>query len=198
MVFIILLILAYLSGALPWSVWLSRLFMGADPRSQADGNPGAANAFRVGGWRLGISVLLLDFFKAFLPVFVAGWGLQLPDSQMCWLALMPTVGHAFSIFLGFRGGRAIVTLFGVWSGVTLYEIPLVMGGAAIVASLLFRNDLLRALVVPLTVIAYVVLTEAPFWMLALGTAQLLILLSKLGAFYLSTRSSADSPSRLRI
>lgn len=198
MSFLILLILAYLSGALPWSVWLGRRLLGADPRSQADGNPGAANAFRIGGWRLGISVLLLDFFKAFIPVFVARWGLQLPDSQMFWLTLMPTVGHAFSIFLGFRGGRALVTLFGVWSGVTLYEIPLVMGGAAIAVSLVFKNNVLRTLVVPLTVIAYVLFTEAPFWMLALGTAQLLILVSKLGAFYLLPDSPANAPRRLKI
>src|SRR6188768_3565708 len=62
--FIALLILSYLSGALPWSVWLGKLFFRVDPRSQTDGNPGAANAFRVGGWPLGVSVLLLDFFKA--------------------------------------------------------------------------------------------------------------------------------------
>lgn len=63
MSFTVLLILTYLSGALPWSVWLSRLFRGADPRSQADGNPGAANVFHIGGWRLGVIVLLLDFFQ---------------------------------------------------------------------------------------------------------------------------------------
>lgn len=198
MSFPILLILAYLSGALPWSVWLGRRFSGDDPRNQADGNPGAANAFRIGGWRLGISVLLLDFFKAFIPVFIAYWGLQLPDSQMFWLALMPTVGHAFSIFLGFRGGRAIVTLFGVWSGVTLYELPLVMGCAAIAVSLVFKSSLLRTLAVPLAVIAYVLFTGAPFWMLALGIAQLLIILTKLGAFYLWSGLPADATSRHKI
>ncbi len=196
MPFVMLLIVAYLSGALPWSVWLSRLFCGADPRSHTDGNPGAANAFRIGGWRLGISVLLLDFFKAFIPVFVGQWILQLPDSQMFWLGLMPTLGHAFSIFLGFRGGRAIVTLFGVWSGVTLYALPMVMGGAAIAVTLLVKNGQLRALAVPLTVIAYVLLTGAPLWMLALGAAQLAILISKLIAYYLSSGSLADTQARL--
>jgi glycerol-3-phosphate acyltransferase PlsY len=198
MPFAVLLIFTYLSGALPWSVWLSRLFLGADPRSQADGNPGAANAFRIGGWRLGVSVLLLDFFKAFIPVFVGRWGLQLSDSQMFWLGLMPTVGHAFSIFLRLRGGRAIVTLFGVWSGVTLYALPMVMGGTAIAVSLLIKNSQLRALAVPLSVIAYVLFTEAPLWMLALGTAQLAILISKLGAFYLSSGSLADTPAGLKL
>lgn len=198
MSFTVLLILTYLSGALPWSVWLSRLFCGADPRSQADGNPGAANVFRIGGWRLGVIVLLLDFFKAFIPVFIGRWGLQLSDSQMFWLALMPTVGHAFSIFLRMRGGRAIVTLFGVWCGITLYALPMVMGGTAIVVTLLIKNGQLRALAVPLSVIAYALLTGAPLWMLALGVAQLAILVSKLGAFYLSSGSLADTPARLKL
>lgn len=197
MPFISLLVLAYLSGALPWSVWLSRLFYEADPRSQNDRNPGAANAFRVGGWRLGVSVLALDFLKAFIPVLIGRWGLQLSDAEMFWLGLMPTLGHAFSIFLHLRGGRAIVTLFGVWSGVTLYELPLVMGGTAIAVSLLIKNAQLRALAVPLSVIVYVLLTESPLWMLALGAAQLAILVSKLGAYYLSSGSLTDAPARLK-
>ena len=199
--FIALLILFYLSGALPWSVWLGRLFFRVDPRSQADGNPGAANAFRVGGWPLGASVLLLDFFKAFIPVAIARWGMQLPEEQLFWIALMPTIGHAFSVFLRFRGGRALVTLFGVWSGLTLYEMPLVMGGAAIAASLALKNDLSRALVVPTALIAYLMLRGEPVWMLALGAAQLLILLAKIGVYYRSSGShvpSVDEPSRLKI
>ena len=200
MSFIVLLILAYVSGAMPWSVWLGRLFFGADPRSQADGNPGAANAFRAGGWPLGASVVLLDFFKAFIPVAIARWEFQLPGDQLFWIALTPTLGHAFSVFLGFRGGRALVTFFGVWSGLTLYELPLVMGAAAIAASLALKNDLLRALAVPLAVIAYLLLRGEPIWMVALGAAQLLILVTKIGVYYLSSGShvpSADEPSRLK-
>ncbi len=192
MPFIALLILAYLSGALPWSVWLGKLFFHVDPRSQADGNPGAANAFRAGGWRLGASVLLLDFFKAFLPVLIARWGLQLPGDQLFWVALMPTLGHAFSIFLGFKGGRALVTLFGVWSGLTLYKLPLVMGGAAILALPILRNDVQRALIVPTVAIAYLTLQGEPLWMLALAMAQLLILVVKSGAARFPARAQAGS------
>ncbi|MFN2199585.1 MAG: glycerol-3-phosphate acyltransferase [Caldilineaceae bacterium] len=198
--FVVLLILSYLSGALPWSVWLGRFFLHVDPRSQADGNPGAANAFRVGGWLLGAIVLLLDFFKAFIPVAIAQWGLKLPGEQLFWVALMPTVGHAFSIFLGFRGGRALVTMFGVWSGLTLYEVPLVMGAAAIVAALTLKNDALRALAVPLAAIAWLLLRGEPYWMVALGVAQLLILVTKLGVHYRSTSArlpSADGTSGLK-
>ncbi len=178
-----LLIAAYLSGALPWSVWLGKLFFRVDPRRQSDGNPGAANAFRSGGWRLGVAVLILDFLKGFVPVFIAKWGLQLPDSQLFWVALMPTLGHAFSIFLGGRGGRALDTLFGVWAGLTLYELPLVMGGTAIVAMLVFKDDARRALAIPIVLIIALLVGGKPVWMIALAVAQLVILASKIVAFY---------------
>jgi glycerol-3-phosphate acyltransferase PlsY len=175
-----LLILAYMSGALPWSVWLGKLLFRVDPRRERDGNPGAANAFRVGGWRLGAAVLILDFLKGFVPVLIAKWGVQLPESQLFWVALMPTLGHAFSIFLRFRGGRALDTLFGVWTGLTLYEAPLVMGGAAIASVLALKNDTLRSLAIPAALIAYLLLTGKPLWMLILALLQLAILVSKLG------------------
>lgn len=180
--FLALLIVAYLSGAFPWSVWLGVLFFQTDVRTIADGNPGAANAFRVGGWRLGISVLLLDFFKAFIPVSIARWVLDFSGEQLLWIALMPSLGHAFSIFLGFRGGRALTSFFGVWSGLTLYEIPLVMGGAAIAASLTIKNDILRTFVVPAALFAYLILRGSSFWMLILALMQLLILIAKISVF----------------
>lgn len=180
--FVLWLALSYLSGALPWAVWLGGLFFDVDPRQQPDGNPGAANAFRAAGWPLGLGVLLLDFFKAFLPVLVAYYGLRFPEPQMFWVALMPTLGHAFSVFLRFRGGRALVTLFGVWSGLTLYRAPLVMGAAAVASLFLFKRDARRTLAIPLVLLLYLLVRGAAGWMVALAVAQLLILLVKLGAF----------------
>lgn len=187
LIVIALAVVAYLSGALPWSVWLGRMLYRRDVRAVADGNPGAANAYRVGGWRLGVAVTLLDFFKAFIPVFVAKWGLQLAGEQLLWIGLMPTVGHAFSVFLRFRGGRAIVTLFGVWSGLTLYAMPLVMGAAAIIAMRLLKNDLLRTLAIPAAILLTLLAQQAPGWMLALAAGQLLVILAKLSVFYWTHR-----------
>ena len=181
---IVWVLLAYLCGALPWSVWLGRLFFKTDPRRVADGNPGAANAFRAAGWRLGVSVLLLDFLKAFLPIAIAAQILRFPPNQLFWIALMPTIGHAFSVFLRFRGGRGIVVMFAVWAGLTLYHLPLVMGAAALFALVLFRNDMYRTLAIPLALIAYLLVTGSPSWMIWLGGAELLVLLLKIGAFVL--------------
>jgi glycerol-3-phosphate acyltransferase PlsY len=177
--FLFWLVLAYLMGALPWSVWLGRAFFRVDPRQEADKNPGAANAFRAAGWRLGVSVLLLDFFKAFLPVLTAARGVDFPDYELFWIALMPTIGHAFSVFLGFRGGRALVVMFGVWAGLTLYEAPLVMGAAAVLTLVVLRRDERRSLVIPLALMVYLMVRGAPGWMLALAAAQLLVFVVKM-------------------
>ena len=128
-------------------------------------------------------MLILDFLKGFAPVFIAKWGLQLPDSQLFWVALMPTLGHAFSIFLGLRGGRALDTLFGVWTGLTFYEMPLVMGGAALVAMILLKDDAQRALAIPIVLIIALLIGGKPVWMIALAFAQLVVLASKIIAFY---------------
>lgn len=177
--------IGYLSGALPWSVWLGRWFYSVDPRHEGDGNPGALNAFRAGGRRLGIATLVLDFLKAFIPVAVARWVVGFPVDQLFWIALMPSLGHAFSVFLGLRGGRALVTWFGVWAALTLYEIPLVMGAAAIGGTLVFKRGEFRALAIPLVLITYLLARGAAHWMVFLSIAQLLILGAKVGAFHWS-------------
>jgi acyl phosphate:glycerol-3-phosphate acyltransferase len=184
MALVVWIALTYLSGSLPWSVWLGKRFFNVDPRDQVDANPGAANAFRSAGWRLGIVVLLLDFVKAFIPVLIASRGIGFTDAQLFAIALMPTLGHAFSVFLGFRGGRAIVVMFGVWAGLTLYHIPLVMGATAIATVFILRNDERRTLLIPVVLIVYLIVRGWEGWMIVLAVAQLLVFVVKMVAPYL--------------
>ena len=120
-------LVGFMLGSLPFSYWLGRLALRKDIRSYGDGNPGAANAWRAGTWRVGVPAVLLDFAKGALPVAlarfrfgVAGWGL-VPVS------LAPVLGHAFSPFLRLRGGKAVATTFGIWTGLTLWEGPTLLG-----------------------------------------------------------------------
>ena len=101
-----------------------------------DCNPGATNVLRAGSLGWFILALMLDISKGALPLGIAaqvidisGWGL-LP------IALAPPLGHAFSPFLGFRGGKAIAVTFGVWIGLTLWKVPLVSMGLLVLFSLL--------------------------------------------------------------
>ena len=118
----------FLLGAMPFSVWLARIFLRRDVRRVGDGNPGAANVARSGSRVLGLAVMMLDISKAAAPVglayFNAGWR-GLP---MLLIALSPMLGHAFSPFLGFRGGKALATALGTWIGLTLWglSVPAVL------------------------------------------------------------------------
>jgi glycerol-3-phosphate acyltransferase PlsY len=119
--------LAFASGSLPFAVWLGRWVAGRDVRGVGDGNPGAANAWQAGGWRLGVLVLLLDFIKGALPVAAAHYGARLAGLSLAAVAVAPVAGHAFSPWLLFRGGKALTVSFGVLAGLTLGHLPIVLG-----------------------------------------------------------------------
>lgn len=93
-------------------------------RRYGDGNPGATNAFRVGGAGVGLAALLLDVSKAAAPVGWAYFQAGITGWPMLLIATAPVLGHAFSPFLRFRGGKALAVAFGVWIGLTLWKLSL--------------------------------------------------------------------------
>ena len=116
--------MAFLCGSLPFSVWVGRLFLRRDVRLYGDGNPGAANAFRTGNRLVGLVALLLDVSKAAVPVGLAYFNLGLRGLPMFFIAVAPLLGHVFSPFLGFRGGKGLSTALGIWIGLTVWKASL--------------------------------------------------------------------------
>ena len=114
-------------GSMPFSYWLGRSALRRDIRDFGDGNPGAANAWRAGTWRLGIPAVLLDYLKGALPVSLACYRYGISGWSLVPVALAPVLGHAFSPFLRFRGGKAIASTFGMWTALTLWQGPTVLG-----------------------------------------------------------------------
>ncbi|MEZ0395768.1 MAG: glycerol-3-phosphate acyltransferase [Anaerolineales bacterium] len=127
------LLFAFFLGSLPFSVWLGRL-AGTDPRRVGDGNPGATNAWKSGGWRLGLPVILLDFAKGFLPVMLARWFWGWDGLDLVAVTVAPVLGHRFSPFLRGRGGKGMLTLLAVWAGLTLWKAPLIVGSLLIIGT----------------------------------------------------------------
>ncbi len=117
-------LLALFCGSLPISVWLPRLFARQDTRAFGDGNPGATNAFRAGGPLVGLAALLLDVSKAAAPVGWAYFNMGYRGWPMILIATAPVLGHAFSPFLRFQGGKALAVAFGTWIGLTLWKLSL--------------------------------------------------------------------------
>ncbi len=113
---------AFLLGALPFAVWIGRAATGEDIRRFGDGNPGATNVLRAGSRGGFLLALILEISKGALPVGLAyqQWGIQ--DWRIVPIALAPVAGHAFSPFLGGKGGKALAVAFGVWIGLTLWTL----------------------------------------------------------------------------
>ena len=116
-----------LLGSLPFSVWWVRWTVHAEVRTFGDGNPGAISAWRAGGWHVGVPVLALDVAKGGLPVALARFVLELGGWSLVPIALAPVLGHAFSPWLRFRGGKGIAATFGVWTALTFWVVPMTMG-----------------------------------------------------------------------
>ncbi|MBC7849978.1 MAG: glycerol-3-phosphate 1-O-acyltransferase PlsY [Chitinophagaceae bacterium] len=121
---VLLIVVAYLIGSIPTSVWVSKFFFGIDIREYGSGNAGATNSFRVMGPKLGTLVMVVDMLKGLaavklaflLPSYVdddfARTGLQIG------LGLAAVVGHIFPIWADFRGGKGVATLFGLVLGIS--------------------------------------------------------------------------------
>jgi glycerol-3-phosphate acyltransferase PlsY len=137
MVSIAVIPLAFICGSLPFSVWLGKILLGLDVRKYSDGNPGAANAFRTGNKLVGSLVLLLDISKAAAPVGWAYFNLDIRGIPMVLIAVAPILGHVFSPFLGFRGGKALATALGVWIGLTIWKLSLPAVVGALIGIVLF-------------------------------------------------------------
>ncbi|MBA3868448.1 MAG: glycerol-3-phosphate acyltransferase [Anaerolineae bacterium] len=127
MMFIVWIVVAFGCGSLPFSVWVGRLALGKDIRAYGDGNPGATNVLRAGGKRLGALAAVLDSAKGLMPVGLAAFAAHFSGIELAAIALAPVLGHAFSPFLGFKGGKAVGVTFGIWIGLTIWEAPIVLG-----------------------------------------------------------------------
>jgi glycerol-3-phosphate acyltransferase PlsY len=103
---------AFLCGSVPFGLLLVKLAGKGDVRAHGSGNIGATNVSRVGGKALGIVTLLLDIAKGFLPVFL-GKQLGLGESALSLLALCAVLGHVFTPWLRFKGGKGVATALGV-------------------------------------------------------------------------------------
>ncbi len=112
---LVLLIIAYLLGSIPTSVWLGRIFFNTDVREYGSGNAGATNTMRVLGTAPGLAVLILDALKGFAAVnlvFLMG-RFSSDIEMMVILGVCAVIGHIFPVFANFRGGKGIATLLGM-------------------------------------------------------------------------------------
>jgi glycerol-3-phosphate acyltransferase PlsY len=152
--------LAYLVGAVPWSFLAGRVIGGVDLRRVGSGNLGASNTFRALGARVAVPVLLLDVLKGVVAVLViARLRLDPPpvgDATLAALAgVAAIVGHIFPVYLGFRGGKGIATSAGVFAALQpqafLAALAVFLLAFAASRGIVSVGSLLAALALPVAV-----------------------------------------------
>jgi glycerol-3-phosphate acyltransferase PlsY len=154
-------LLAYLLGSVPTSVWLGKALKGIDLRQHGSGNAGATNAFRVLGKPIGIAVLLLDMMKGFLAVQLSHLQQEVLPGSEWWimlrivLGLVAVAGHIFPLYAGFRGGKGVAAMAGI--GLALHPYSALCAiGVYMIIFLIFRLSALGSLT---AVLSY------PVWMI---------------------------------
>jgi len=156
-----ILLLAYLLGSIPTSVWLGKALKGTDLRQHGSGNAGTTNAFRVLGKPIGIIVLIVDMGKGLLAVSLSHLQSEMANGSeslmiLCiGLGVLAVIGHIFPVFAGFKGGKGVATMAGV--GLVLH--PLVALSAMGVYLLILLISRVSALGSLAAVISY------PVWMI---------------------------------
>ncbi len=150
--YILLAVAAYLVGSIPTGLLLGKA-AGIDVRASGSGNIGATNVYRTAGRKLGIATLAGDCLKGLLPVLLAKQ-LGLPVAAVAIVGLCAFIGHVYTIFLGFKGGKGVATALGVFLGIS----PLsVLGALAVfivtvaVSRYISLGSILAAAVMPLIV-----------------------------------------------
>ena len=125
---VVLMIVAYILGSIPNALWIGKVFKGIDVREHGSKNTGSTNAARVLGAKLGILTLILDISKGAIPTLIASMLLDSSISVIL-VGICAILGHSFSIFMKFKGGKAVATTVGVF----IVLVP----GAILLAAIVF-------------------------------------------------------------
>jgi glycerol-3-phosphate acyltransferase PlsY len=123
----LILVGAYLLGGVPFGYLLVRMKTGRDVRAMGSGNIGATNVLRTTSRTLGVITLLLDIAKGYLAVWAAG---RLTGGSPVWMsaaALAVMAGHAYPVFLKFRGGKAVASFVGAFLCLTPLALVVAVG-----------------------------------------------------------------------
>ncbi len=134
---LVIILLSYLVGSIPTSIIMSKLVKGIDIRKHGSGNAGGSNVFRVLGWKYGISVILLDASKGMIAVLLVSrlyfGNFPFPNATpfddftlvQIIAGVAAVLGHIWTIFAGFKGGKGIATGLGFL--VSIVTVDMLLG-----------------------------------------------------------------------
>ena len=144
--FVLVAVIGYLMGAIPFALIISKRMAGIDISKHGSGNLGGTNVLRVLGFKAGALVMALDLAKAFVPVMLAKFiigddVLSIAGLTIDWqwgqviTALMVMVGHSWSVYIKFRGGKGAAAYFGGWFAIwPVGPVAALIGGVILIVT----------------------------------------------------------------
>ena len=173
-----LVLAAFTLGAIPFSVIIGKRVLNKNITDYGDGNPGAANVFRAGGNKAGYLAILLDVTKGVPFVFLSHYVFHLSMYATVAVALGAVLGHAFSPFLHWRGGKAIAVTYGVMLGLPQHDILLALITCMAISALIIEIDAWAVILGAAGAMAYLTIAKGNSWETLLMLCILAILVIK--------------------
>jgi glycerol-3-phosphate acyltransferase PlsY len=118
MILIVIILICYLIGSIPFAYLYVKALKGVDIRTVGSGNVGATNVGRIAGKKGFISVFLLDMLKGFVPILVIKYFYSEQPYFLIASAVSLILGHSYTIFLNFKGGKGVATSVGIFLGLS--------------------------------------------------------------------------------
>ncbi|NBK96805.1 MAG: glycerol-3-phosphate 1-O-acyltransferase [Erysipelotrichia bacterium] len=115
----IAVIIGYLLGSIPFALVIGKLFFKTDVREHGSGNLGGSNAGRILGSKVGATVIILDVLKVTFAIFITSH-FKYSEMASIWAGLAAAFGHCYPVFAGFKGGKAVATMFGFLLGISIF------------------------------------------------------------------------------
>ena len=153
--YLIVGIVSYLMGSIPFGFILTKIFLKKDIRDIGSGNIGATNALRTGNKLIGYSTLILDVAKAIIPVIFVK--INYPD--LIYIAsLFAFLGHVFPIWLKFKGGKGVATYVGILFSINLL-LGIIFAASWGIIFLMFRYSSLSSIIGSISIPIYILITD---------------------------------------
>ena len=162
-------------GCLPFSYWVGRMFVREDIRKFGDGNPGATNVYNAGGPVLYVLAILLDAFKASLPVWLAQQVSHLSGLVMIPVALAPLAGNIFTPFLRFNGGTGVAVVYGTWLALMGWEGPVIIAASFGLLFIFIRETPWCVIFGMLMVTVFLLIAQYPSYMGFVSAGQTVLM-----------------------
>jgi len=174
---VLLALAAFFLGACPFSLWIGRARLRKDIRDYGDGNPGASNVFKAGGKMWGVIALIADMLKGMPFIIIAGYsGYAQPVGYV--IATCAVLGHAYSPFLGFHGGKALAVFGGTLLALGCWDIIVSLAILFFIGFLFINNDAWTVMCGAAGTLAYLSLIKADMWEIAFMAGITALLLVK--------------------